>query len=129
MVALALLASNVAGCGGMSQTASPPTAAGAGLQQTAANLSSVRPDAIVLQVRPQFLYLSEFGDQEDIFVTYNGSGVLRAVSSRPRGMPVRKARDVPRPKRFIVTEECYCAATITVKDNLGNSASMQVQGT
>jgi hypothetical protein len=129
-IALTLLASTVAGCGGTNATTSLPGAGAAGgVRQPSAIRISARPETVVLRVRPKLLFLSEPGDQEDIYVTYTGTGVLTAVSSRPRLMPVRKTHDVPRPKRFIVTQRCYCAATITVRDNLGNSASMHVQGT
>ncbi len=129
-IVLTMLASAVAGCGGMNATTLLPGAGSAGgARRPSAIQVSARPETVALRVRPKLLYLSEPGDQEDIYVTYTGTGVLTAVSSRPKQMPVRKAHDVPRPKRFIVTQRCYCAATITVKDNLGNSATMHVQGT
>jgi hypothetical protein len=123
---LIALVALLCGCGGTRSVAGLPSAPGAGTQ---AQARSAGQDAVTLTVRPKFMFLPGPGSQGYIYVTYTGHGELHAVTSSPKGMPVHKFRPVPRPKRFIVTQACFCAATITVKDDLGNSASMGVQGT
>jgi hypothetical protein len=124
--ALLALTTLVTGCGGAHSVADLP---GAPTDATRAQARSAGPDAVTLSVRPKFMFLPGPGSQGYIYVTYTGHGELHAKSSSPKGMPVHKFRPVPRPKRFIVTQACFCAATITVKDDLGHSASMGVQGT
>src|SRR5579871_947021 len=84
--ALLALTSIVAGCTEQRSASSLPAIStnSAPAPQTAA---VARPD-VTLTVRPKSLFLSEPGAQGEIHVTYNGSGRLTAVSSRPHGMPV-----------------------------------------
>lgn len=123
---LVVVAAILCGCGGSNAMSGLPRA---GTDATQAQARAAGPDTVTLTVRPRFMYLPQPGAQGYIYVTYTGHGELHAVSSNPKGMPVHKFQPVPRPKRFIVTQACFCAATITVKDDLGHSASMGVQGT
>ena len=124
---LIALAAIVTGCGGPQNAASVPgISAGATTRQQAVG---ARPDTIRLIVRPKSLFISGPSQEGFVMVQYNGLGTLRAISSRPHGMPVRPQHDGRRPKVYIVTQHCFCQATITVKDNLGHHDSMTVQGT
>ena len=124
---LIALASILAGCGVSQTTASVPAiSAGAA---TRAQTFSAQPETIRLIVRPKMLFISGPSSQGFIMVQYNGLGTLTAVSSRSHGMPVHPQHPGRRPKVYVITQHCFCQATITVRDNLGHHDSMTVQGT